>query len=429
MKTPIGLLTFVRKSDCFVLCLALLLMTGRITAQPSAGKLLAGVSESNITPFLDELIVGNFTKPAAKYIHDELYAKSHVLDDGQNQLAIVIIDNIMASAEVYESAKSLIEMHTNIKKEDVLIAATHTHSSISARGENFSGYAANRELDEYQRFLARRISDGVRRAIYNKQPARIAHGSVQVPQHVFNRRWFLKPGTDMTNPFGEQDKVRFNPGVGNPNLDKPAGPTDPEVSFISVQTQDGKPLALLANYSLHYVGGVPVGEISADYYGVFASYFKDLLGGEKGAPGFVAMMSNGTSGDVNNINVKAAPEKRAPYEKMGIVARDVADAIFEKYKTLEYKTDVKLAASVENLQLGVRKPTSKQLARAREVVANPDGVKLYHPLESHYAKSVILQEEEWPDKISVVIQAIRIGDMALTAIPFEVFAETGLELK
>ena len=37
----------------------------------------------------------------------------------------------------------------------------------------------------------------------------------------------------------------------------PAGPTDPEITLLSVQTPEGKPVALLANYSLHYVGGLP----------------------------------------------------------------------------------------------------------------------------------------------------------------------------
>ena len=49
----------------------------------------------------------------------------------------------------------------------------------------------------------------------------------------------------------------MNPGYQNPGLVEPAGPTDPDVSVLSVATADGKPLALLANYSLHYVGGLP----------------------------------------------------------------------------------------------------------------------------------------------------------------------------
>lgn len=59
-----------------------------------------------------------------------------------------------------------------------------------------------------------------------------------------------------TNPFGETtDKVIMNPGYQNARVDKSAGPVDPEVSVLSLKTKEGKHIALLANYSLHYVGG------------------------------------------------------------------------------------------------------------------------------------------------------------------------------
>jgi hypothetical protein len=70
----------------------------------------------------------------------------------------------------------------------------------------------------------------------------------------------------------------MNPGHLNPGLLEPAGPTDPRVTAVSVRTADGKPLALYANYSLHYVGDFP--PLSADYFGVFA----DVIG-KKAHPG------------------------------------------------------------------------------------------------------------------------------------------------
>lgn len=75
---------------------------------------------------------------------------------------------------------------------------------------------------------------------------------------MFNRRWKMKPDVLNLDPFGRTtDKVRMNPGIQNPGLLEPAGPVDPAVSVLSLRTADGKPLALLANYSLHYVGDLP----------------------------------------------------------------------------------------------------------------------------------------------------------------------------
>ena len=70
--------------------------------------------------------------------------------------------------------------------------------------------------------------------------------------------------------------------------------------MLSLRTADDKPLALFANYSLHYVGDMPA--LSADYFGVFAEVIPGRS--SKAGPEFVGMLSNGTSGDVNNINFK-----------------------------------------------------------------------------------------------------------------------------
>lgn len=401
-------------------------------AQDSPSGLQAGAATSNITPFLGGGIVGNFgNPPPAEYIHDELYAKCIVLDDGKTQLAIVIVDNLSINREVHDKARELIAQHTPIKKENVLIAATHTHSSVSASGEGMErmSFNYNKPLDEYQQFVARRISDGVRRAIVNKEPAQIAWSSVQMPQHVFNRRWLMKPGTPTPNPFGGQDKAVMNPGVGNPNLLEPAGPTDPEVSFVSIQATDGRPIAVLANYSLHYIGGVPKNHISADYFAVFGDRLQQLMNADRLAPGFVAIMSNGTSGDVNNINFRGPAEKLPAYQKMYKVADDIAKEVHKKMQGLTYHKNVPLAAAYSELNLAVRKPTPEMLARARQVVNNPGKVELYHPLESTYAARAIQMQEAWPEKIDIVLQTMRIGDLGIAAIPFETFTQTGLDIK
>ncbi len=412
--------------------LVLAAFTG-LHAQDAAPKgLQAGAALSNITPFLDGGIVGNFgNPPEAKQIHDEMFAKCLVLDDGSTQLAIVIVDNLSIAREVLDKARQLVAQHTPIPKENVLMAATHTHSGTSSSGVGAlrMSYNYDKPLDEYQEFLARRISDGVRRALVNKEPAKIAWGSSQVPQHVFNRRWKMKPGTPMPNPFGGQDKAVMNPGVGNANLLEPAGPTDPELSYVSVQALDGRPIAVLANYSLHYVGGVPNNHISADYFGVFADRLQQLLGADRLAPPFVAMMSNGTSGDVNNINFRGPAERLPAYQKMQKVANDIAQEVYKGYQQLSYRTDVKLGAAYSELSLAVRKPTPAMLARAKEVVANPDKVTLVHRLEATYAQRIIQLQEEWPERINIVLQALRIGDLGIAAIPFETFVQTGLEIK
>ena len=397
------------------------------TAQQAVFR--AGASTANITPPLGSGIVGNFgIPPPANYVHDELHARSLVLDDGTTKLVFVVVDNVGIIREVFDEAKRLIVEETKIPTAQILISSDHTHSASSASGigEIRGGWNAGRPLDDYQRFLVRRIADGVRIAVNNLEPARIGWGSGNVPQHLFNRRWKMK--NPVVNPFGDMDQVLMNPGIKNPELLEPAGSTDPQVSFISVQSLKGRPIGILANYSLHYVGGVPKDHISADYFAVFADRIQELLKADRQDPPFVGIMSNGTSGDVNNINFRGPAEKHEPYAKMRIVANDVAHEVLRVYQTIQHKDWVPLGAAQSELNLKVRRPSSEMIAYAQKVLAKPDTETPVHRLEKTYAERT-MQMNGWPENIDVLMQTFRIGELGVAAIPFEVFTEIGLEIK
>jgi hypothetical protein len=391
----------------------------------------AGASTSNISPPLGMEIVGNFNRPEADYIHDELNVRTLVLNDGTETLVFAIVDNVGVKREVFDAAKAMIQNKHRIPASNVLIAATHSHSAVSAakQGNERRGWQYGEPLDEYQQFLAKRIADGVQTALGNLEPARIAWGGVDVPEHVFNRRWIMKE--PVYSPLGFKDQAKMNPGVANPALVKPAGPTDPEVSFIAVEALDGKPIAVLGNYSLHYVGGVPKGHISADYFAVFGDRMQELLDADRQDPPFVGIMTNGTSGDVNNINWPGPSGKSyPPYGKIHYVANDVADKVFDIYGGLQFQTWVPLGAAQSELTLEVRRASPELLANLEKVRKRPDDdAPLFHSLEKIYAESIRVMEEEWPDQINIVLQTFKIGDLGIAAIPFEVFAETGLEIK
>lgn len=390
----------------------------------------AGAAIANITPSLGEGIVGGWGFPPATYIHDQLNVRCLALDDGNTKLVFAVADLVLVPREVFDQAKVLIHQETGLPMEQMMMSAVHTHSgpSVGVESDHIRSWNFGGPLTDYQRFVARKIADGVRNALSNLTPARIGWGVGEVPQHVFNRRW--KTNKPVINPFGQEDLAQMNPGYSNPNIVEPAGPTDPQVSFISVQSIEGEPIALLANYSLHYVGGVPKGHISADYFAVFADRIQELLGADRQDPPFVGIMSNGTSGDVNNINVAGGAENHQPYEKMKIVAEDLAQEVFRVHKTLRYHDWVRLQSAQSELTLAIRRATPEIRRAVEQVMERPETDRpLYHPLEKVFAKRVVQMEQEWPDEVNVILQAFKIGDLGVAAIPFEVFAETGLDIK
>ncbi len=305
------------------------------------------------------------------------------------------------------------------------MAATHTHSATSARSRNVM--LPGQKLDDYQSFLSRRIVDAVRLAVKRLVPAQVGWGSVDEPSELFNRRWFVTEEKERRNPFGGIDRVRMNPG-GSATLEKPAGPIDPQISFVSLQHRDGRPLAVLANYSLHYVGGVPARTISADYFAVFANHLNERLHAGKANPNFVGVLSNGTSGDVNNINFRSRGPALPGFEKMQRVGELVARRVHEAMANIQYHSQLSLAAASSELTLGVRKPTPEMLAYAEKILKQPETTPKYHAQERVYAERIKLQAEAG-DTVDVPLQVLRMGPLGIAAIPFEVFTETGLEIK
>lgn len=405
-----------------LLCLVFTILVSPVYSQEKVFR--AGAATSNITPPLGELIVGGWKPIPATHVHDELYARCLILDDGETKIGFVICDNVGIPREVFDTARKLIDEETDLDVSKLLMASTHTHSATTARGENKA--AVMETLTGYQQTLARRIADGVWRALNELQPAEIAWGSADEPTEVFNRRWFVTDPNMLTNPFGGVDKVRMNPPRGNKALVRPAGPVDPEVSFISVRSKEGQPIALLANYSLHYVGGVKSGDVSADYFGYFANMIADRLKTDDQHPPFVGMLTNGTSGDVNNINFAGNSPRVERYQKMQMVAEKVTNRVMEAYSTLEWQDWVKLDSVVADLVLEVRQPTKEMLAHFEELETRPQEQR--HVREETYAGR-IKRIQEGPDEVVVPLQVMRIGSLAIQAIPFEVFTEIGLELK
>ncbi len=383
----------------------------------------AGAAVSVITPPIGYSINGNMQDAAVKHIHDDTHARAIVMDDGSTKLAIVVSDLCMVYKETLDKAKNRAHEFTGIPVENMMMSATHTHSGGTACSV-FQSDPSPSYLD----FLSEKIADALIRANNNLVPAEVGWGKGHEASQVHNRRWFMKTEKGMANPFGGVDKVRMNPGVQNPDLKEPAGPIDPEVSVLALKALTGEPIAVLANYSLHYVGGTGGGEISADYFGMFAGRLKERVGhGNPNRP-FVGIMSNGTSGDINNIDWKSGSWKPAgAYAQMQRVANLVAGEAYRAVSAMQFVNWVPLASAQKEISLGVRKPAAPELQRARDILSkNQD--KVLKDRDAIYARESVLIDK-FPDQVPLIIQAFRIGDLAISAIPCEVFVEIGLEIK
>lgn len=399
--------------------LAILLLAIPARAADPKPAFRAGAFAQDVTPTWFPISVnGNMSDGKAMSAHDPLHARCLVLDDGTTKLALVVVDSCMLPRELLDKAKELAKAKTGIPTSHMLISATHTHTAPTSTGVFQS------EPDErYVAWLPGKIAEGIAKAHANLAPAELGWGAVDEPNQVFNRRWWIKPGFENRDPFsGVNDLVRMNPGAKNPALIQPAGPVDPAVSILAARS-NGKPTALFANYSLHYVGGLPA--LSADYFGAFS----DSVGGKLGAtdPKFVGALFNGTSGDVNNVNFREAAIPYKPGERLRLVADAVGVAAKAAYEKVKFEATGTLAVAETEIELKVRKPSESDLRRAKELLAKAEGRDL-KGMEEIYARETTLMAK-YPDTVKLKLQAMRVGGLGVVGIPCEVFTEIGLELK
>ncbi len=406
------------------LALAAASVCGNARLSAAETGLRAGTAIVDVTPQEWPLTLrGSFFPKPAKTAHDPLHVRALAFENGTGRAVIVIVDLLGISREVLDAAKKRAAESTGWRTDQMLIAATHTHSAPSSRAEGSAPQVA------FGKRLADGMVEAIEKAVASLQPAQVGFGSDQVPDEVFNRRWYLQEGTMPLNPFGELDKVKMNPN--RKHIVKPAGPTDPEVCIVDVRTRRKKPLGLLSNYALHYIGAINVGErqVSADYFGEFARIMPWRLRAMS-SDNFVAMLSNGPCGDINNIDFHGKRAPRQPFEQCRIVAAKVADASWRASKGIEeYRSDAPVAMLEREVPLDWRRPSEALVRRSKEIIAmSPEEQAKLPRLATNYARRALSQVER-SGKADCLVQAIRIGDQAIVTFPFETFVETGLEIK
>ncbi|MES2707649.1 MAG: PVC-type heme-binding CxxCH protein [Verrucomicrobiota bacterium] len=397
------------------LCAAGAVTWALAVSKPGPGpEFRAGVAEVDISPLKFPVRVnGMFTERMADKVIDPLRAKALALDDGETRLVFCVVDTCMMPRELIDKAKAEASKATGLAVERMMVSATHTHSAPSAMG-----CLGSRMDPDYAAWLPGKMAEAIAAAVKNLQPAKVGWTAVDDWSHTFNRRWVRRPDKMLNDPFGAPNvRAHMHPGFESPDAVGPSGPVDPQLSLLAVKSADGKPLGLLANYSMHYYGS---DLLSSDYFGRFAKH----MAAELGAPaGFVGIMSQGTSGDLACMDYGAPKKPEIGYDAYaGEIARGAAAA----WRSMEWKDTAALKIAQRLLPLNYRQADEKRLARAREVNDGLNG-RLPQNMEEIYSQEAVILHEK--QRTELVLQAARVGELGITALPNEVYALTGLKLK
>ncbi|MCS5540730.1 MAG: hypothetical protein NZ804_12140, partial [Roseibacillus sp.] len=380
-------------------------------------SLLAGAVVVDVTPQKFPVIVnGSMVSRTADKVKTSLSARGLAISDGETTVVLVVVDSCMMPRPLLDEVKQKASALTGIPADRMLISATHTHSAGSCMGALGTPPDPN-----YVPFLKSRLLDTIVAASKSLQPAQIGFASTSAPEFTALRRWIHRPDRIGTDPFGNPTlRANMHAARDLNAVTGESGPEDPELSLISVQTHAGEPLAVLANFSMHYFGGEQ--GISADYFGLFCDGLKERLAPKSK---FVSIMSHGCSGDIWRRDY-AKPESWEKLSKIEDYARGLVQKATDTLKGITYRADVDIAMAEQRMTLKYRVPDKQRLEWAQRIVENM-GDRLPKTQEEIYAREQIFLHER--QETEVVTQALRIGDIAIATTPTETYAITGLKIK
>ena len=382
----------------------------------------AGTARVDVTPPAFPVLVngGMFTNSATG-AKTPLYARAIVLDDGRERIALVIVDSCMLPRQLLDEAKQLAGTKSGIRPDRILIGATHTHTAPAAMG------CLGTDADPaYVPFLRLKLAEAIVTAADRLEPARVGFGVGDAADFTAVRRWIIRPDRMIDDPFGNPTvRANMHAGAKLENVTGESGPEDPALGLLSIQTRDGRPLAVLANFSMHYFAGVPA--VNYDYFGLFCAGLEARLAASDGKPSCLVAMSHGCSGDIWRRDY-TSPALAAQAQQITITAftQGLLDEATRVLRGIEYRDDLDLGMAEARMQLRYRTPDRQRLLWARQVV-EAMGDRPPKTTEEVYAREAVVLHER--QSTEIVVQAVRIGDIAIATTPNETYALTGMKIK
>ena len=366
------------------------------------GKLRAGAARVNITPYVGINLsgFGNRTKGSVG-IHDDLYAKAVVLDDGEMKVGIVSCDLLNLDESSVASIREKVQESIGIDGENILISTTHTHS-----GPLTSPLRGFGKLDrEWVSILEKKIAGAIFMADSKLQEASIGAGKGHAEISV-NRR--------------EKQDHGIVLGVN------PGGAIDYEVGAIRIDDTEQKPLCTIVNYACHpVVMGGDSYLISADYPGYAMRLVEQVQGGDA-----VAVFLNGMTGDLN-------PAKRGTFREVAQLGTILGAEALKVCEAANTSPDIKLRMAKEKVELRSGElPSEDELeaiikARKDELKASGRDYDMDREIALTWAQDALemVRQDKKSAIVPVEVQVLRLGEIILVGIPGEVFVEVGLGIK
>ncbi len=390
---------------CF--SLTLFILASQVFAEEKP-QLQVGAASRVINNRLGGWVQGAGVPRVATKQRDDLEANGLYLSDGKTQLLLVSCDLVGLNSSHVAAIREAMGEATKIPPRNILITCTHTHGGPSLIKTNYLMPIDLPYVNRLQDWLVELAKEAVESA----RPGKIGWGKGKA-QIGFNRRLCWADGSHSMH--GDSSRADFA-GL--------EGPDDPQHLAIFAADINGKLIAVLYHNTTHPTIFYAAGIYSADFPGEARKILRKQLGN------IPVLYLNGAQGDIA-ITDQLHPRKESREEKLLRIAKMVADATIRLYKEVEYHEHPVLAHANEDLKINVRLPQPERLVEARKILKRIDAGEKIRGMEMIMAFGAVhLQKVYGENPVDTIpIHAIRIGDVALTTQPCELYCQFGLDIK
>lgn len=413
--------TSLSHAFAFVFCV---LALGNHDCQVSRAETVAGFARVEITPPIGFRVAGNYFESLSQGVNDPLHARVMYVADKNHRSLVISLDVCSIGKIASQPIRDSIRRATNVPIKNIIVSATHNHAGPEYYGtlrDHLHDQAVKKhghdpaEPIDYIAFLAERLAQASRQAITNSVTAVFSVGEAKVEGLAFNRRFHMKDGT-----------VRMNPGFGNADIVRVAGPVDTRLPVLLVRSlETNQPIGLYTTFAMHTATYGDLTKFGADFPGVIDHRMRKKYGDD-----FVALFGEGTAGDINHLDFVGGsrPDKWSVYQTIGNRLSDAIEGLIPQMKKIDSPM-IRVGQTVEPIPL--QDVRTQELAEAPSVVFAPPGEKTFlERVDAWQAMNTARLRERDGEKLQAELQALAIGsEFAILSMPHEVFVELGMMVR
>lgn len=366
-------------------------------------KLYVGVGRTDITPEIGCHLAGYANDVFSDAVHDALTATVLVLRGGEKTVALIslCLCNV-DQALVTDLRNGICARHPEVKFEDIIVSAVHTHSGPSTFDSPGWG---TKDIPYCDNILIPQVIKAADIAFENMRAAQMGINVAQSRVGI-NRRQF---GPDGEVVLGQN----------------PWGQYDPTMTVIAFRGEDGVPIANMVHYGCHNTSTGRNGYITRDWCGVMI----DWLDKESGA---TTLFFNGCAGDVGPRLTSGNTSGGGNIDFVNQVGSVAAMDAVQAYRGIkEYRTVLPETVTGEiRLPYAPIVPLEKAQAGLEEYMQMEDS-SLVLRMRDYYQKIIDAYKTGLPEEKEEItpVTLVKLGNLVLVPLGYEMFSEIGLRLR